>query len=162
MLLLEAFRQVANWMPAAKLLIAGDGVQEQSIRACIAGLGLEEHVRMLGVRRDIPRILAASDAFVLCSDREGLPIAVLEAMAAGRPVIATAVGDLPLVVQDGRTGMLVPRGDPQRLASALCHILQERALAAQMGEAGRQLVQSEYSLEQLVRRHQALYGEHAI
>lgn len=157
-LLLRAFGQVARQSPDYRLLIVGDGVEEAAIRAMVQREGLDASVRLLGVRRDIPLILGASDAFVLCSDREGLPISVLEAMAAALPVVATSVGDLPLVVKDGRTGLLVPARDAAALAAAIERVLGEVDDAQRMGQAGRVAVEAEYSLRRMVARHEQLYG----
>ncbi len=157
-LLLAAFAEAAARVPDAKLLIVGDGVEQAAIEEVIAKLNLGGRVAMLGVRRDIPQILAGADVFVLSSDREGLPIAVLEAMAAGLPVIATSVGDLPLVVKDGQTGLLVPRRDVGELAKALVRLLGDAEPCERMGRGGRELVSEAYSLDQLVKRHSELYG----
>ena len=157
-LLLGAFGQVAANLPNARLLIVGDGIEQKSIERQVGELGLRQRVRMLGVRRDIPSILAASDVFVLCSDREGLPIAVLEAMAASRPVVATRVGDLPLVVNDGRTGLLVDAGDTKALADAIALLLRDRTRAHQLGQQGRRLVESQFSLAGMLHDHMKLYG----
>lgn len=157
-LLVKAFAQVLAKLPDAKLMIVGEGTEEGSIRQAIQELGIGRQVMMLGVRRDIPVILAATDVSVLCSDREGLPISVLEAMAAANPVVATRVGDLPCVVQDEQTGMLVEPGSPEALAAALVRLLGDPALARRLGQAGRVHVQANYSLEQMVYEHQQLYG----
>lgn len=157
-LLLAAFARIARGQPDARLLIVGDGVDSDAIGGEIDRLNLGRCVRMLGVRHDIPLILAASDLFVLCSDREGLPIAVLEAMAAARPVVATSVGDLPQVVMDGQTGLLVPPQDVAALADAMSRLLGNPQLADRMGAAGRVHVQSRYNLQQMVMRHEKLYG----
>lgn len=156
--LLAAFAQTVRQLPSARLLIVGDGVEQTAIEQEVVRLALSDSVRLLGVRRDIPLILAASDVFVLSSDREGLPIAVLEAMAAGRPVVATRVGDLPLVVRDGKTGLLVTKQNTDELTAALTSLLGDPTRAAEMGHAGRKLVEASYSLQQMVARHEALYG----
>ena len=157
-LLLAAFAQVAQCVPDAKLLIVGGGDQAEAIEREIDRLNLTERVRMLGVRRDVARILAATDVFVLTSDREGLPIVVLEAMAASRPVVATWVGDLPRVVQDGVTGRLVPPGDADAVASALIELLNDPPLAGRMGVAGQALAERDYSQRTMVEQYAALYG----
>jgi glycosyltransferase involved in cell wall biosynthesis len=157
-LLLSAFATVARELPAARLLIAGDGPERDAVAREVARLSLTDRVQLLGVRRDVARILTASDLFVLCSDREGLPIAVLEAMAAGRPVVATAVGDLPSVVRDGEGGLIVPPGDPGALANAMSAILSEPARAAAMGARGRQLVERTYGVGPMLDKLQNLYG----
>ena len=155
--LLAAFSDVLRTLPSARLLIAGDGTIRDSIAQEVERLGLQGQVQLLGVRRDVNQLLAASDLFVLSSDREGLPIAVLEAMAAARPVVATAVGDLPMVVQDGVTGRLVPAGDPKALAAALLKVLLDPASANRMGAAGREAVGEQYAVRHMVSRHEALY-----
>ena len=163
-LLLAAFKEVTRRMAGArllpaKLLIVGDGVEKQAIADEISRLGLAGSVDLMGVRRDVARILAASDLFVLSSDREGLPIAVLEAMAAGKPVVATAVGDLPAIVRDGETGFLVPAKDEARLAEAICSVLSQPELAAEMGLNARRFVEESYSVESMITRIEELYGQ---
>ena len=158
-LLLAAFKEVARRISGARLLIAGEGVEKQAIADEISRLGLAGSVDLMGVRRDVARILAASDLFVLSSDREGLPIAVLEAMAAGKPVVATAVGDLPAIVRDGETGFLVPAKDVARLAEAICSVLSQPELAAEMGLNARRFVEESYSVESMITRIEELYGQ---
>lgn len=156
-LLLEAWTQVVKSVPNALLLMAGDGTEVVVLREQIEKLGLQQNVRMMGVRRDVARVLAACDLFVLCSDREGLPVAVLEAMAAARPVVATAVGDLPIVVRDKETGLLVPRRDAGALAEALSALLTDPTRAATYGAAGKAAVAT-FGLKPMIDAHQELYG----
>jgi len=155
-LLLEAFAEVIGRVEKTRLIIVGDGIEETAIRNEIARLNLHEQVTMMGVRRDVPRILAASDLFVLSSDREGLPIAVLEAMAAAKPVVTTAVGDLPMVVQDGKTGRVVPAKSPGALADALIEILSDEEKALSMGKNALQAVDA-YSLQTMIAKFESLY-----
>lgn len=157
LLLLHAFARVLTMLPNARLLIAGGGTEEQAIRDRIAQLGVGQRVQVMGVRRDVGCILAACDVFCLCSDREGLPIAVLEAMAASRPVVATAVGDLPTVVLDGQTGRLVPPRNADVLAAALIEVLSDPRRAAAMGRRGRQVVRSDYGVDAMVAQYESLY-----
>jgi glycosyltransferase involved in cell wall biosynthesis len=157
-LLVSAFAEVVKKMPQAKLMIVGEGPEHAAIRQEIARLGLGDHVKMLGVRRDVPQILSACDAFVLSSNREGLPIAVLEAMAASKPVVATNVGDLNLLVKNDQTGQLVPPHDAMKLAEGLCKVLGDAAAAGQMGKAGRELVAREFSLDAMIKTHEAMYA----
>lgn len=157
-LLLSAFKEVIPRIPTALLLVVGDGVERENMVLTIELLGLHDNVRMLGQRRDIPRILAASDTFVLSSDSEGLPIAMLEAMAAGKPVVATAVNDIPTVVVDRESGRIVPPRDPQALADALVELLNNSNLAEEMGEKGRSIVDQRFSVRAMVSKHEALYG----
>ena len=158
-LLLAAFAEVIRHVERARLLIVGEGIERDAILAEIDRLGLGEHVRMLGVRRDVARILTASDVFALSSDREGLPIAVLEAMAVAKPVVATSVGDLPLIVHDGVTGRLVPPQDPAALAAALADLLNDQARAAVMGTNAQQLVAQRYTLRAMIDQYTALYSQ---
>jgi glycosyltransferase involved in cell wall biosynthesis len=159
-LLLAAFADVVRRIEGARLLIVGDGSERDAIRREIARRGLDGSIRMLGVRHDVARILAAADLGVLSSDREGLPIAVLETMAAARPVVVTAVGDLPSVVRDGEAGRVVPPRDPAALAAALAELLADPARAAEMGARGRALVAERYSLRAMIAQHEALYERH--
>lgn len=155
-LLLEAFAQVVRQVEKTRLIIVGDGVEESAIQNEIARLNLQEQVTMMGVRRDVARILAASDLFVLSSDREGLPIAVLEAMAAGKPVVTTGVGDLPAVVQDGKSGRVVPAKNSKAMADALVEILSDEEKAVNMGKNALQAI-DEYSLQAMIAKFEALY-----
>jgi glycosyltransferase involved in cell wall biosynthesis len=155
-LLLAAFAEVCKQVTDARLLIVGEGIEREAIQAEITRLELKERVRMLGVRRDVAKILAATDVFALSSDREGLPIVALEAMAASRPVVSTAVGDLPLVINDRETGYLVPPNDAHALASALIELLNDESLATRIGEAARASVQP-FGLETMISRYQNLY-----
>ena len=155
--LLEAFSIVARKNDRARLLVVGDGIERHNIDLWVAELGLQSRVRVLGVRRDIPQLLAASDVFVLSSDREGLPIAVLEAMAAGLPVVATAVGDLPDLITDGATGRLVMPRDVSALAAALQDVLTNDVAARVIGDSGRKRVTETYALSSLISRYEALY-----
>jgi glycosyltransferase involved in cell wall biosynthesis len=156
-LLLAAFAQVAGRVPTAKLLIVGEGPEETAIRQEIARLALESKVRMLGVRRDVPKILSGCDLFVLSSEREGLPIAVLEAMAAGKPVVATNVGDLHVLVRDGETGRLVPPADAAALADGMCDLLADPARSNALGQTARDFVAGHFSLDAMVAAHEAMY-----
>jgi glycosyltransferase involved in cell wall biosynthesis len=156
-LLLRAFARVTGRLPDARLLIVGGGVEEQSIRRQIAELGLSENVDVLGVRRDIDKILTASDLVALTSDREGLPIAVLEAMALARPVVVTAVGELPAIVNDGTTGRVVPPADEAKLADAIYELLCNPPLCAEMGENGRRFVAERFNIKDMIDSHQAIY-----
>ena len=156
-LLLEAFRIVANALPSAKLLIVGEGTERARIEKAVSELGLQARVQILGVRRDIATILAASDLFVLSSDREGLPIAVLEAMAASKPVVATAVGDLRQLVSDGVTGRLVSPHNRRGLAEAMLCVLGDPVTSERMGSRAGELVSRSFSLGSMIEKHEALF-----
>jgi glycosyltransferase involved in cell wall biosynthesis len=135
-----------------RLLFVGDG----PYRRRLEGRG----AILAGPRRDVPEILAASDIVALPSRfGEGCPNAILEAMAAGKPVVAARTGGVPEVVVDGETGLLVPREDPDALRAALLRLAADPALRARMGAAGRERAEREFSVPALVRSYEALYSE---
>jgi glycosyltransferase involved in cell wall biosynthesis len=146
---------------SAGLRIAGDGPERAALADEVARLGLESTVELLGTRTDVAELLAGADVFVLSSDSEGLPMSVLEAMAAGLPVVASAVGGVPEAVRDGETGTLVPPGDSAALAHALRRLVSDPALRDRLGEAGRRRVEREFSLERFEREHLDLYRKRA-
>ncbi len=129
-LLLRAFAQAAQTVPAA-LTLVGDGPEAPALRALAAELGLTDRVRFAGQRRDVAALLSEADLFVLSSDYEGLPLALLEAMGAGLPILSTAVGGIPDVVTDN--GLLTPPGDRDALANAMARLLEDPALRQRMG-----------------------------
>jgi L-malate glycosyltransferase len=142
-----------------RLLFVGDGAQRRPLEALAAELGIGAHVRFLGRRRDVPRILARVAAACLPSWAEGLPNSVLEAMLAARPVVVTSVGGCPEVINDGHSGLLVPPRDPNRLAEALKRLFQNPAQAAEMGRQARQDVAARFNLRVFMRQYHALYDE---
>ncbi len=142
-LLLQAFAHASSHLADALLLLVGppdrlDPAYAESLQSLAQELGLGHRVRFLGSRSDVPDILRASDVFVLSSDYEGNPLSVLEAMAAGLPVISTAVGGVPELVQHGTTGLLVPAGDAHALAEAITQLGRDADQRAAMGQAARQ------------------------
>lgn len=140
------------------LAIAGDGKLRDDLTAQIKTLGLESHVKLLGARGDIPRLLSAADIFVNSSQWEGLPVAVLEAMSAGLPVVATAVGDVPRVVVEG-TGLVVPPHQPDALAAALLELLQDVQKRKAWGLAAKRRVRETYGAAAWVNQLVSLYKE---
>jgi glycosyltransferase involved in cell wall biosynthesis len=144
--------------PLARLLLVGDGAEAGAIRAEVEARGVAPFTTLAGVRHDIPRLLAAMDVFALSSRLEGLPLCALEAMAAGLPVVATAVGGLPGLIEDGVTGFLVPSGDEAALARALAKLRGDPALARAVGEGGRAHVRRLYARDAMVRRYLDLYA----
>ena len=156
-LLLEAWKSVLDRCPDAVLLVVGNGSQEPRLRAQAEALGLGDSVRFLGFRLDIPDILQALDVFVLSSRSEGLSLTLLEAEAAGLPIVATRVGGNPEVVRDGESGILVPAGEPGPLAGALARLLQDPQLCARMGGLGRALYREQFTLEAMVRGYERVY-----
>jgi len=138
-------------------LIVGDGPDRSEVKAEIQRLGLEDRVQLAGERSDVPELLAASDVFVLSSRSEGLPVSVLEAMAAELPVVASGVGGLAELVVDGETGILVPPGDEAALAEALGRLVEDSELRRRLGAAGRARAESSFDLSAFRRAHLELY-----
>jgi glycosyltransferase involved in cell wall biosynthesis len=157
--LLEAMGILAAEGVRPLLWIAGDGPQRDALRSQAAALGVQEQVRFLGQRGDAADLLAACDVFVLPSRREGLGVAALEAMAAGRPVVCSAVGGLQTSVVEGRTGLLVPAGEPTALADALQRVLRDEDLRKRLGDAGPTRIAEGFEASQMVDAHVDLYRE---
>lgn len=156
--LLEAFRALLPHYPDARLLLVGDGRGRPTLETEVERRGLTARVHFLGFRRDVPECLAAMDVVVLASLRsEGIPQALLQAMAMARPVVATAAGGIAELVEDGVTGLLVPPGEPDRLAGALRRVLEEPDASRERAERGRALVLSRHSSEAVLDRVEALY-----
>jgi glycosyltransferase involved in cell wall biosynthesis len=153
--LLDAIRGV----PEATFVLAGDGPLRGPLEARARALGIADRVVFLGERDDVPDLLAAADLFVLPSLWEGLPLSLLEAMAAEKPVIATAIGGTDEAVSDGRTGLLVPPSDPVALAEAIRRLLRDPDLARQLAHAGKARVQREFAEGPMVARISGIYEE---
>ena len=148
-------RAWARVRPDAVLLLAGDGPLRGDVERQVAQLGLTGRVRVLGARSDMPRLLAAADVCTLSSDWEGLPVALLEAMACGRPVVATAVDGVAEVLRHGG-GELVPPGDDEALGRALDGLLGDPAAARAAGEAARAVIAEHYDPAVMMRRYDDL------
>lgn len=155
--LIEAAHLVLKNFPRTTFLIIGRGELEVSLKEQARELGLGAQVRFLGLRHDVPKLLPLMDVFIMPSLSEGLSLALLEAMAAGLPVVVTNVGGNPELVLDGETGYLVPPCDPEALASRLIVLLQDRVHAKRLGQNGRQRVLQHFSLPKMVDNYQQLY-----
>ncbi len=155
--LLRAARLLADRDPAFRLDLVGDGDQRTHLEQLVAELRLGAHVRFCGFTGDVRPYLDAANLFVLSSVSEGIALTLLEAMAAGLPVVATDVGGNREVVVDGETGFLVPARDPAALAEAMARLLAAPALGAAMGRAGRARVERDFSLDRTIREYEALY-----
>lgn len=140
----------------ARLLIVGDGPERSKIEQARAELGPELY-RMAGMRRDVPQILAGADVFMLTSHSEGIPLTVIEAMAAGLPVVSTNVGGLPEIVLDEQTGFLAPAQDSQALARQLERLAREPVRARQLGQAGRNLAFDRFSEDAMLAAYEECY-----
>jgi glycosyltransferase involved in cell wall biosynthesis len=155
--LLQAFARVRQALPEARLVIVGDGPLRPDLTAQSQELGVAEHTLFLGERSDVAALFGAMDVFCLPSRTEGTSLTLLEAMASGLPVVATAVGGTPEVVEADRSGFLVPPAEPQALADALVRVLKHPDLADRMGAAGRGIVAARYSLRAMVEQYSELY-----
>jgi glycosyltransferase involved in cell wall biosynthesis/peptidoglycan/xylan/chitin deacetylase (PgdA/CDA1 family) len=156
---LDAARGLAARRPSLGVLLVGEGPLQPDLERRIRSLGLEGRVVLTGRRDDIPRVLAALDVFVLSSHTEGLSIALLEAAAAARPIVATAVGGNPEVIEDGRSGRLVPAGDADALERAVGSLLDDPDLARRLGSAAARVVRARFSSRGMVDDIESLYSD---
>ena len=157
--LVRATALLARSRPEIQVLVAGEGEERVGIERLIGELSMERNVRLLGYRTDVQDLLQAFDVAVCSSDFEGSPLAVMEYMDAGLPIVATAVGGVPDLIDDGVHGLLVPPRDPVALAGAVSALLDDRERGRTMGARARERRRTEFDLETLVRRLEALYGE---
>ena len=155
--LIDAFRQVVDRCPRARLQIVGDGEERAALQAQIAALGLERHVELLGIRQDVPALMNAFDIVVLPSLWEPFGLAIAEAMACAKPVVATRVGGIPEIVEHEHTGLLVPAATVAPLADALLALANNEALRVQLGEAGRQRFLDRFDSRTMAAKYEALY-----
>lgn len=155
--LLEAAVEVVREAPNARFVIVGEGALRDELEAQRARLGLDERVVFAGLSRDVPATLAALDVVVSSSHWEGLPLSLLEAMAMRKPVVATAVGGVTQVMEDGVTGVLVSAADPGELAGGLLRVVRDPAWAAGLGERAAQVVRLRYGEETMHRRILEVY-----
>ncbi len=160
--LLEALKLVRVEVPNLRWLAVGDGHLRPALTARAAALGLDDAVIWAGLRQDVESLLPAMDLWVMSSIEEGLPVALLEAMAAGCPIVATRVGGIPDAVDDGREALLVPVADPAALARAIVQLLRDPVRARELGDCARARVMAEYSVESVARRIEAVYREELV
>jgi glycosyltransferase involved in cell wall biosynthesis len=158
--LLDAFAQMTGKLPA-RLWIAGDGPLAATLRARARALGIEQRVAFLGARHDVAELVLAADVLALASRREGLPMVVLEAMRAARPVVATDVGGTGEAVEHETSGLLVPPGDRGALAAALGRVLGDPVLAERLGAAGRVAWRRRFTARRMAAATAALYRDAA-
>lgn len=156
-LLIRVFARLAKSVPAVRLLLAGDGELRAGLEAVAQELGCRNRIHFLGNRKDVPDLLGAADAFVLSSDWEGNPLCILEAMAAGLPVVSTAVGGIPELVEHERTGLLVPPKDAEALFGAMSRLAMNRHLAREIGSAAARHADETFDVRHMVDAYAALY-----
>ena len=154
---LRAFANVSPRFPDAELWFVGDGDDRPAAERLARDLGVQGATRFLGVRDDIPELLAQAACVLLSSDYEGCPLTVIEAMAAGVPVVSTRVGGVPELVRDGVTGILAEPGRPEGLARALAELLGDEQRAAALGRAAREVARQRFSREQMTAATAEVY-----
>lgn len=152
--LLKAIAQLKN---SIRLDLVGSGCSLEDCKALAQSLGIADRVFFLGDRRDVPDLLAQSQIFILSTHYEGLPISILEAMRAGLPVVATSVNGIPEEIEHAKTGLLVPRSDIKALTDSLSKLIESPELRQQMGKAGRQKFEQEFTVERMISETRAIY-----
>ena len=156
-LLIDATPLILKTLPKARIVIIGGGSLEDDLRARAAGLGLGDRVIITGYRTDAVDIMRTFDCFVQTSIFEGMPMALLEAMALEKPIVASAVGGVPEVVEDGVTGTLLHDRSPDTLAAAILHFLVDPAVGKRYGTAGRARYQEHFTAKAMVSQYEKLY-----
>jgi glycosyltransferase involved in cell wall biosynthesis len=156
--MLRAFRRVRAERPEAVLLLVGRGSLQAEVEALAGTLGLNGQVRFVGPREDVPELMTAADGYVLSSAWEGMPMVLLEAGAAGLPIVATRVGGNQEAVHEGVSGFLVPPSDDQALAAAMLRLMAlPEAERRAMGARGQEHVRQRYGLGRVVDRYETIY-----
>jgi glycosyltransferase involved in cell wall biosynthesis len=161
-LLLEAFSLLSKRQANVHLLLAGDGDMKPALLQAAKEMGIQKSVTWLGFYRNMPRFLAAVDIYAQSSLNEGLSLSILEAMAAGKPVVATRVGGEDEVISDGQTGLLVQPGSAQSAADALTRLVEDAPLRIRLGSQGKTFVFQHFNIERLVRQYRDLYNRLAV
>ncbi|WP_028581046.1 glycosyltransferase [Desulfogranum japonicum] len=155
--LLNAMPYILKENPHAVLVIAGDGELRNDLEEQCLRMGLTENVTFLGYRADVNNLLAQFDVFVLSSLYEGLPLCILEAMAAGKPIVATDAAGTNELVRDSETGLLVPVGDAEQLGKSISLLLEHPERAAEMGRKAKELVNSEHNMDTMMKKYESYY-----
>jgi glycosyltransferase involved in cell wall biosynthesis len=155
--LLRAFATVRKEVPDVRLLLVGDGELRQEVESLVSSLGLEDAVEMTGKRSDIPQLLAGMDIFVLPSRREGFPVSIIEAMACGRPVVATDVGGVREIIDDGVDGIVVPPEDAAALAAAILGLVRDPDGRSRLGERAVHKAAANFSDQTMIGNYMRLF-----
>jgi len=156
---ITAMSHLRHSCPRAKLVLAGEGPRRGLVEGLVNEHGLQDRVRLLGLRKDVPRLMAAADVFLLSSISEGIPLTLIEAMAAGLPVVSTDVGGVAEVVLPGDTGLLAPAGDGAALAGHVLALAGRPDLRAEMGRRGTRRAHEVFAEEQMHAAYRACYEE---
>jgi N-acetyl-alpha-D-glucosaminyl L-malate synthase BshA len=157
--LIHAMDIVNKEVSGARLMLVGDGPERHRIERLVSDLGLDEVVLMTGFRSDIPDLLRCSDVAVLCSETESAPLTLLEALSSGLPVIATRVGGIPEIIEDGVNGFLVPAKDPKSIAERLLALNGDKELRAGLGARARETVLDRYTVEKVIGEYLKIFSE---
>jgi glycosyltransferase involved in cell wall biosynthesis len=157
--LLRAARELCQMFPSLKIVIAGEGPDRNAIEEMIEQYGLQSNVVLAGQQSNMPAVYAAMDIFVLPSLNEGLPMTVLEAMAASKPVIATRVGAIPSVIKDSENGLLVAPKDPEGLQNAIASLLNDPERRRRLGDQAHAWVSQNYTSEAMALKYREMYEE---
>jgi len=155
--LFEALPAIRREFPAVRVVCVGEGALRSELEQRVDGLGLRDAVRFVGQHPNVDDWLALADVSILPSFYEGLPLAAIESLAAGKPMVATAVDGTPEVVVDGATGLTVPPGDPAQLARAICRLLGDPLLRDKLSRAGRHWVLERFGQDRQIQHTETLY-----
>jgi glycosyltransferase involved in cell wall biosynthesis len=158
-ILFQALPPILEEFPRLTLLVVGEGALREELEAMTRQQGIDRHVRFTGFRNDVLRLMGAMDILVLPSKNEGFGYVLAEAMSLSKPVVASRISSIPEVVEEGRTGLLVPPGDAAALRDALLELLRDPPRARRMGAAGRRRVERLFSLERMLDQVEELFGE---
>lgn len=156
--IMKAMKEIVKHKKNVHLLIVGEGKLEPKLKETVNRLNIHTNVNFLGYRKDIPELLCLADIFILTSKHEGLPRCIMEAMAAGKPIVATNVRGNRDLVKDGVNGYLVPVNDIGGTAEALLKLINDKELAMKMGERGRKIIEP-YSIENVLKEMDSIYGK---
>ena len=157
--LIDAAALVVRDVPDARFVMLGEGPLRPALEQQVKHLHLEKHVFLPGFRADVIALLKSFDVFVMCSETEGLGTSILDAMAAGKPVVGTRTGGIPEVVEDGATGLLVPPADPRSLAEAIVQLLRTPSMRDRMGEAGWARVRERFTVDRMIEGTRSVYKD---
>jgi N-acetyl-alpha-D-glucosaminyl L-malate synthase BshA len=155
--LVYAMAIVEKQVPGARLMLIGDGPERHSVEKLVKSLGLQQKVFLTGFRSDVANLLGCNDAVVLCSETESAPLTLLEGMSSGLPVIATSVGGIPEIIQDGVNGFLVPPKNPEAIADRILQLNAEPTLRTRLGKAARETVLQRYTADKVVDQYLKIY-----
>jgi glycosyltransferase involved in cell wall biosynthesis len=157
--MLEGFKSVAEKFKNVHLVIAGTGELENMLKEFTTEYKLEKRIHLLGFRKDIPDLMRTFDIFLLPSLWEGFGIVLIEALAAGKPIVATNTSSIPEIVEDGRNGILVPPENSEAISDALTRLISEPELKTKFGKEGQKIVQEKFTTERMINNYEKIFSE---